>query len=40
MGPIESQIVEGKGRGIVATRDIAAGELILAEKAFSMNGKR
>jgi hypothetical protein len=33
-------VIEGKGRGIVASRDIEQGELVLAEKAFSLNGKR
>lgn len=40
IGPIEIQIIKGKGRGLVATRDIEQGELLLAEKAFSLSGKR
>ena len=33
-GPIEVADVPGKGKGLVATRDIVAGTLLLVEKAF------
>ena len=33
-GPIEVADVPGKGKGVVATRDIAKGSLLLVEKAF------
>ena len=33
-GPIEVVDVPGKGKGLVATRDIAPGTLLLVEKAF------
>jgi glutamine phosphoribosylpyrophosphate amidotransferase len=33
VGPVRVEQVPGKGRGLVATRDVAAGELVLAVKA-------
>lgn len=38
-GPIEAKVVEGRGRGLFATQDIAAGTLVMVEKAFSLTGK-
>jgi tetratricopeptide (TPR) repeat protein len=35
-GPIEIQEISGKGRGIVATKDISPGTLLIAAKAFSV----
>lgn len=34
-GPVEIKNSHGRGRGMFATKDIAAGELILCEKAFA-----
>ena len=34
-GPITIQMTESSGRGIFVTRDVAAGDLLLCEKAFS-----
>lgn len=39
-GPIEVKVEEASGRGIYATRDIAEGELLLAEKATFIGKKR
>ena len=36
LGPIEVQGSDGKGRGLFATRDVKAGELLLCEKAFAL----
>jgi hypothetical protein len=33
IGPVRQAVVEGKGRGLVATRDISPGELVMAIKA-------
>ncbi|KAH9927216.1 uncharacterized protein B0H18DRAFT_1003473 [Fomitopsis serialis] len=39
-GPVEVKDVPGHGRGIVATKDIAAGELLMVSKAISMVAER
>jgi hypothetical protein len=40
IGAMEVKIIEGKGRALVATEDIPAGSMLLAEKAFAVGGKR
>lgn len=40
IGSIEIDMIEGKNRGLVATKMIKKGEVILVEKAFSTNEKR
>lgn len=34
IGPIEAQLIPGKGRGVVATRDIRQGEFVLVQRAL------
>jgi hypothetical protein len=38
IGPIQLVRIPGKGRGVVTTRSVAAGELVLAVKADDMQG--
>jgi hypothetical protein len=38
IGPVQQVVVEGKGRGLVASRDIAPGELVMAIKAEDIVG--
>lgn len=35
VGPVEVRKVKGKGRGLLTTKPVKAGDLILCEKAFS-----
>jgi hypothetical protein len=37
IGPIEIKFLGPQGRGVVATEDIKKGDLIMVEKAFSIN---
>lgn len=39
-GPLEVKVDETTGRGLYATRDVKAGEILLAEKAMFVNKKR
>lgn len=34
IGPIEARLIPGKGRGVVATRDIKQGEFVLVQRAL------
>jgi hypothetical protein len=39
IGPVKEALVEGKGRGLVAARDISPGELLMAIKAEEIVGE-
>ena len=36
LGPVEVAHIASKGRGLVATRDVAAGELLFVNRAFAV----
>jgi hypothetical protein len=38
VGPVKQGLVEGKGRGLVVTRDISPGELVMVVKAEDIVG--
>jgi hypothetical protein len=39
VGPVKEALVKGKGRGLVAARDISPGELLMAIKAEEIVGE-
>jgi hypothetical protein len=39
IGPVKEALMEGKGRGLVVTRDVSPGELLMAIKAEDIVGQ-